>query len=460
MAEFHLKVSKNKMSVWMTVSADDPEEEVSPEAIRDYLSQNEVVKGILGDAILELAERKRWNQEILVAEGKLPIPGQDGEIVFYFDTEGKLSPKVLENGSVDFHDLKIVHNVVTGQQLAKVIPPTDGVPGFDVLGMALPAERGKDTSLRAGINTSFADPEDTVLQADYDGHVKLKPGFEVMVDTVFRVAEDVDYSTGDIDVNGDLIVEKDVRSGFRIKATGSVLVCGTVEDAYIEAGGDVQVKGGFIGSGKGAIYAEGNVILRFIHNQRVVAGLNIHIGEEALHADLKAGAALIISSGHGSLIGGQAEAKTYAEICYVGNPKGVYSSLTVARTEFIDQKMDNLLFRLSEAEGLLVSVIDKLAGISNQIFHSGWTEDLRIQYRRHENRMAVLNTGIMELNEQVDALKLELDDYTRESFIKVTRKTYPGTRLKIGAGMLKLDAEVGPSLFHSVRGEIVTGNLR
>jgi hypothetical protein len=74
--------------------------------------------------------------------------------------------------------------------------------------------------------------------------------------------------------------------------------------------------------------------------------------------------------------------------------------------------------------------------------------------------MAELNTGIMELNEQLDSLKLELDDYTRESFIKVTRKTYPGARLKIGAGTLKLDTELGPSLFHSVRGEIATVNTK
>ena len=54
-----------------------------------------------------------------------------------------------------------------------------------------------------------------------------------------------------------------------------------VEDSIIKSKGNVLVKGGFIGSGKGKIEADGDVTVYFAENQTIVAN-NVKILREAV----------------------------------------------------------------------------------------------------------------------------------------------------------------------------------
>jgi len=61
----------------------------------------------------------------------------------------------------------------------------------------------------------------------------------------------VDFVTGNIFFNGNVVVCGTVLDGFEIKADGDIIVSKIVESATLTAGRDVIVKGGVLGRGKG-----------------------------------------------------------------------------------------------------------------------------------------------------------------------------------------------------------------
>ena len=51
---------------------------------------------------------------------------------------------------------------------------------------------------------------------------------------VLEIKGDVDYGTGNIDFNGDVHIFGDVREGFDVRATGTIIINGLVEAATVE----------------------------------------------------------------------------------------------------------------------------------------------------------------------------------------------------------------------------------
>ncbi|NQU06862.1 MAG: DUF342 domain-containing protein, partial [Calditrichaeota bacterium] len=278
---FRLQIDSPKMNAYLSIIKKAALlGNITPETVMNYLHNSGIVFGINEEAIHKMLDRKLWNKQIKVAVGQPPVRGEDGHEKFYFKTDEKFTPKVHTDGSVDFKDLKIAQNVSEGKIIAERIPPTKGISGIDIYGKEVIAENGIEARLVAGDNTEFKDEKQNVLISTVDGSIKLRFGNTVVVDTVFEVVKDVDFSTGNLDVTGDVNVRGSVLSGFNVKATGNITVNGIIEDAIIEAGGDVMVRMGFTGTGKGVISADGQVVLKYINNQTVKAE-EIFIGEQA-----------------------------------------------------------------------------------------------------------------------------------------------------------------------------------
>ncbi len=58
----------------------------------------------------------------------------------------------------------------------------------------------------------------------------------------------MDFSTGNIDFEGDVRVLKGIRDIFEVRATGNIEVGGLIEASTIDAGGSVFAKGGMAGA--------------------------------------------------------------------------------------------------------------------------------------------------------------------------------------------------------------------
>jgi len=290
----HLKISISDDGTRAYVMNDELAENhfASEEELVKFFADRGIVFGLkdgLGSAVaLSAAQRA----PTLIAEGIEPVVGKDGWVECLIDVQ---TPEPLDEkgGVVDLHNLHRIHNVKKGERLAVIHPPEEGIPGKSVRGLPIPPRPGKKAKVFRGTCVSSDPSEPDVLTASEDGHFLVRKDGTIEVQPVLTIRGDIDFSTGDIDFIGSLIVTGDVKSDFVLKVKKNIEIRGNVEDATIIAGGNVLVKNGFLGCGKGSITAEGDVTIRHVLNQTVSSEKKITVEREAVCAKINAGDAIV-----------------------------------------------------------------------------------------------------------------------------------------------------------------------
>jgi uncharacterized protein len=318
-------------------------DDFGPDDLRKYLQEAGIVFGVLDDVIEWAFKEEKFEQPLLVAKGQPPVDATNGELIFYFDSE--IKPKFDDDGNVNFKELNLIQNVRKGDKLAEVTEPVPGKEGKTIYGETSEPGEGVKPELPSGDNIVRSPDNPDLLLADIDGTVR-KVKDSVSVDPVFAVKGDIDYSVGNIDFVGSVVISGDVKSGFRVKATGDVEVNGIVEDAVIESEGNVLLKMGFIGHGEGKIIAKGNVSAKYCVNQHIVCQGDVNIGEYFMHSNVQAGGMLIVTEKKGLIVGGEYCALKGIEANILGNENFVHTSIIAGVDRETGRKIKELRTRL------------------------------------------------------------------------------------------------------------------
>lgn len=138
---------------------------------------------------------------------------------------------------------------------------------MDVFGNPLNPHKIRKKTLKYGKNIRISDDKLQIF-SEVSGDVKLE-GDMVFVSNSYTVAADIDASTGDIVYEGNVIVNGNVRTGFSIHAKGDIQVKGVVEGASLYAGGNIVLSRGIQGMNRGLLFAEGDVLTKFIESATV-----------------------------------------------------------------------------------------------------------------------------------------------------------------------------------------------
>ena len=105
-------VSDNKLEANMCVfSPQFSGKDITVEAMRQALKDAHVVYGIDEELLEEIAANKLYDKIFTVASGYAAVDGENGRVNNHFDTDKKLVPRKLEDGSVDYRDLGLIVNV-------------------------------------------------------------------------------------------------------------------------------------------------------------------------------------------------------------------------------------------------------------------------------------------------------------------------------------------------------------
>lgn len=174
----------------------------------------------------------------------LPSPGDDGRIVELVPREPpQTAPQEGAQGLVDYRSSSYTNIIHEGDVICDIIPPSPGTSGVDIAGNVIQSRAGQTPHVPQGQNTGVSE--------DGQHLVALTSGNLIFEQGVFRirptlvVEKNVDYSTGNLDFVGDIIIRGDICAGFSVHTTGTVTVDGAVEGAIVEAGGDIIItKGG------------------------------------------------------------------------------------------------------------------------------------------------------------------------------------------------------------------------
>ncbi len=254
------------------------------------LEDQGIVFGISDEA---LADTKKYIEEgeiefkkIALAEGQ-PV-GLSSDACLHFELEiGPIAGTILDDGSIDFRDRKIMIGVEADQVIATKHPAVQGTPGINVFGEETPATEGKDLKVKLLNDASFSHETMQVTA--------LKNGIlSVVNDNVIKVSSrqiiygDVDYTTGNIDSRNCVSIRGSVQPGFLVHADGDLEIAGAVMSTKITGLSNVVIKGGITGE-KSIIDMAGDCDLKFIEQGNVVCGGICVIRKQSYYSNITSG---------------------------------------------------------------------------------------------------------------------------------------------------------------------------
>ena len=297
---------------------------IAAQWLRDRLAALGIQAGLVEEALASFDPPRELADICCLARGRPPLPGRDGDIALAFDPNPRLVPLERDGGGVDFHAAHQQRAVQADAVLATYQPPQPGQPGLDLAGRAVPPPPVRDRPLAqiAGRNTEI---RDDTLVATAPGRPVLNGGrIEVLL--VYEVPQDLDYSIGNIDFSGDIVIRGGVKPGFALTAGGSVVVSGIVESSSITAEHDITVAG-VVGSPQMELRAGGNLTARYLHNVTVMAKGQLIVAKEIVNCRVEA--QRVVTAPVGRIVGGTVVAADEIDAGTLGSLKATQTHLVV-----------------------------------------------------------------------------------------------------------------------------------
>ena len=449
---FAIKVSDDHMKVYLTVKPVAQEDsDINSDDVLKILQSKNVSFGIKEEVIkntLDKVKQEKFSMEnVLIAEGDHAIQGEDGRLEFLFNVDKKIKPQEGAHGKVDFHEVSMVENVEKEQPLVKLIDSTPGTPGKNVYGKMVTPVHGKSFVLPIGENTKVSNKDTKLLVSCIDGIVKYVAGV-VSVKSCYAVEKDVDFGVGNITSKGAIVVKGNVRSGFILDAVGDVEVGGMVEDSIIKSKGNVLIKGGFIGSGKGKIEAEGDVTIGFARNQTIVA-TNVIILREAVGCTIYAKNTVKVSGDKISIEGGITTAGAMIEVESLGSKNEVHTDVEVGINYVAHPSQMNTRKVVSDLKTSLKKVDKELNTLHAIQKAKG---ELPAQYTTTFDHL------LSRREELVKKLKdLEFEEIVpvnKDAKVVVNKVVHPGVEITIGESTMSILEEYRGTTFYLSGDEI------
>jgi uncharacterized protein (DUF342 family) len=232
-----------------------------------------------------IAARELDKVEIPIATGHPPGAGQDAYLTFAMEI-GPIAGQLLEDGSIDFRERKIMIGVKEGDLIATKVPAVPGAPGANVFGEILESKTGKDVKVKVSGDVTFSE-ETLEIRATRDGVLSVVNKSEIKVSSRLAVNSDVDFSTGNINSEGCLSISGSIQPGFSVSSGGDVLLSGSVMSATLSSGGNAVIKGGITGK-KSVVQVSGDVDMVYIEQGTLQAGGLIVIRSQAYFSTVTA----------------------------------------------------------------------------------------------------------------------------------------------------------------------------
>jgi len=451
--DLSIKVSRNEQEAYLTVPG-----MLWPDfrkLVDQLLHQENIVYGVLERKLRVIAKLvKKRNVVIrrtLIARGMLPTRGRAARIRYEFDSKKDRTPLKMPDGGVNYYQLDLIKNVRKDQTLVVKYPPGYGEPGITVRGGTVPPLKGRDIQMVPGTNVKITD-DGLKMYATDSGHVHAE-GSVVSVDTIYTVVGDVDYSTGNIDIDGTLVITGWVRTGFEATASSDIEILGGVEGAMVTSrGGSICIHSGIQGQGRARLTARYDITAFHAENAWLSSRRNIIIKDSLLHSLAVAHNSVQVFAKRGVIIGGVIRARRNILAKQVGGEAGTRTELRIENIEgqalrdeleHIEKKLQQCVNEKRIIERHVLTRFSTQSKVGGQNLNN--LDDLL--------HFSDLDAKIKMYESRRDELKKSLGIPERSN-IKIKDVVYPETVLHFGGATLAVKKRYQFATFYYKDGEI------
>jgi len=427
-----IEVSEDRLRAECIVARVDPNLLTSDNLTARLKAMGIEVDAQVAERVTSLAHAVEANElptePVLLAEGIAPVSGQAAWV------ELPQHPEDSDNTEcrTDFYESKIP-TVAEGQVIGIYHPSVAARSGRDVFGKPLLAAKPAQ-SVELGANVKLAEDGKTLV-ATVAGklHVTRR---EVAVLEVVEIAEDVDFSTGNVDAPTDVLVNGTVRSSFEVRSPKSVAVRGAIEGARVEAGTDIQVSGGVVGQGRAHVRAGGDLFTKFCSDAFLEAQGDVTIMRECMNCRIRTQGFLHVP--RGQVVGGSVYARRGAEIKILGNESERRTEVAIGVDPETLTRIAALDESIRKKRASVAKVHEKIGPLLSQL--------QRLSPQQREQAKMLMSQAD-ELAKEADTLEkqknqlMESTSPEEKVHLLVTTMIHPGVAIVFGDKMTVLRTE-------------------
>jgi len=427
-----LIIDKSKLSASVIIEAPfNGGEEVSVAKVQLALSNAGIKIAPDYEVIARLTKSKEYDTPHIVAQGKLPVAGEDGYIKWYFETQSKkIEISIDASGNVDYHKILKINTVNANDIIGEKVDPVPGVDGYNIFNEPIKAKVPRPAKMVKGKNVDITE-DGIFFQSLISGQLIIKNEIPSVM-PLYEVRGDVDFSTGNIEFNGTVIIHGTVLDGFSVKAEGNIEIKKTVNAATLEAKGNIILEGGFIGKDKGIIKAGGKIGARFIQSGTVYSDDEIIVENAILHSNVTSGRQIVVKGKKASIIGGKIFASDYIESQIIGALAGTKTLIETGVDILKEQdiaRIDNEITQTNEyIKKIIISIdtLNKLKFKNPEKFSTAQEQILQKSTATKE----MLASKLLELEEQKNTLCNEIIN-SQKGKVVALGAFYPGVSIMI-----------------------------
>lgn len=436
---------------------------VTQELLEKLLQKYKVIYGIDKDRLqnlLYLTKKGEASEEkYLIAKGTKPIDGCDGDLLIIGDSyeeDNKIRNYHYINERIDFRYYQQFKPlfVDSGDIIGFYTPPTKGSFGVNVKGNTIKAKDGSDVNFNLGENVYI---QNNKIYSKAKGILNYKSEgshIYINVENVLVIDSNIDYSTGNIQFPGTIVIKGDIMPSFEVVSGKDIYVDG-INSATAKAEGDIIVTNGITGGKLDNKYsnvkAKGIIKARFIQFSNVESDNKIIASKHIIHSNLYSNDKIELTGFPGSLIGGKLIALNGIIANRMGTKINIPTLLSIGVNYKDHITYQNLLLELKK----LSSQLDKIyyfIGEKHQMVS-------KVNQRLEEikQKKFFLEEKINTLNNEIERIKKRIKNRTNVK-IEACVEVWPNvsininniiyiTEKKSGSGYFQLDATKNKIIF-------------
>lgn len=445
-----VQLSKDKTRAFLIIfptktqrvpSYKDIDEILKYEKILASVDQNEIEKGLAA-----IKPGEKTVTKLKIAQSKTPVIGRKEYFMPLFDIQKK-SGKMLSDGRIDFREQDAIIQVAKGQEILQRFPEVKAEDGFDIYGQKIDGGMEESQGFLCGKNIYPSPNDDCTYVASMDGCLDIDKR-TISVVPVVVVKGDVDFSTGNIDFNGSVQIKGSVLPGFSVKARGDIIVGNNVDDAILDAAGDITVGMGIAGKGSTKIRATGNLNAKYILNSSVEINGNILVEDSIINSNVFSNDTISVTSPHGKILGGDILARHEIKVNFAGTQSETPTVLTVGKNLAVERELQEIRKQMTQFKAAVDDIMAKIkASFGNNLF-----EDPKkfiailppVKKKACLELLAELTKNNNELK-KLAMLGIKTEEkmvFDREPVIIVPEKTYRGVVINIKKRTRKIEQEM------------------
>ncbi|MCB9494782.1 MAG: DUF342 domain-containing protein, partial [Desulfobacteraceae bacterium] len=331
---------------------------VKIEAVKSKLNENGIVYGIVNDDVITSLIEEGFDSPIAIANGRPPVLPVNAEIKCLFSENYLNVGHIDEEGNIDFMDRGEIPVAEEGQFLAEKIPPIPGKDGIDIFGNEILVEEPKDISLTPGEGTRTDESGDKIYAAQ-KGQPHISIDGRVSVFNIHEIKGDVDFHTGHIEFDGNIIIHGNIKPGFRV--TGNNITAESATDAILNAKGHIEIKNGLAG---GKVFAQQGLSAKFINQTDITACGNVNIEKEILESKIKTSGIVTVKSG--KIISSHVSAKGGVDSKQIGTDVSTPSTIEIGTDSYLERILSPYIENLENTDKQIEEIKAKLESIAEK----------------------------------------------------------------------------------------------